>query len=81
MQWYFAKFMLSHYGQNWFFAADRHWGYTEALEDWRRQFWDKAGSEFNPPATLRTFVIALVCALISSRVGLTLGNWMSKVRR
>ena len=80
-QWFFAKFLLSPYGQNWFFAADRHWGYTEALAEWRTQFWDKAGSESNPPATVRTFGIALICALVSSRVGLTLGNWMAKVRR
>jgi hypothetical protein len=35
----------------------------------------------NPPAVTRTFAIALLCALVSSAVGLILGNWMSKVRR
>lgn len=80
-QWFFSKFLLSSYGQNWFFAADRHWGYTEELAEWRTQFWDRANSENNPPATMRTFIIALICAFVSSRLGLTLGNWMAKVRR
>src|SRR6185503_1591249 len=26
-QWFFSAFLLSPYAQNWFFAADRHWGY------------------------------------------------------
>jgi hypothetical protein len=80
-QWFFAKLLLSEHGQNWFFAADRHWGYTEALADWRAKFWDKTGSTDEPTATARTFAIALLCAFISSGVGLLLGNWMSKVRR
>lgn len=80
-QWFFAKFLLSPGAQNWFFAADRHWGYTETLGPWRRQFWDAVNPKMNPPAVLRTFAIALVCALVSSALGLAFGNWMSKVRR
>ena len=80
-QWFFAKFLLSPGAQNWFFAADRHWGYTETLGPWRRQFWDAVNPTMNPPAVTRTFAIALLCALVSSAVGLILGNWMSKVRR
>jgi len=80
-QWYFAKFLLSPSAQNWFFAADRHWGYTETLGPWRTQFWDAVTPATNPPAVARTFAIALGCALVSSAIGLTVGNWMAKVRR
>jgi len=80
-QWFFAKFLLGPGGQNWFFAADRHWGYTEELASWRQQFWDEGNSQSNPRATRQTFAFALLAAFISARVGLTLGNWMAKVRR
>jgi hypothetical protein len=80
-QWYFSRFMISPAAQNWFFAADRHWGYTESLGAWRQQFWDEVNSRSNPRATVETFLYASLWALISARVGLTLGNWMSKVRR
>jgi hypothetical protein len=80
-QWYFSKFLLSDHGQNWFFAADRHWGYTESVNDWRTKFWDSKTSSSTPTATARTFVVSLAYALGASAVGLALGNWMSKVRR
>ncbi len=78
---YFSKFLLSEHGQNWFFAADRHWGYTESPGDWRTKFWDSKTSRREPTATLPTFALALAGALATSAVGLLLGNWMAKVRR
>ena len=80
-QWYFSRFLLSPAADNWFFAADRHWGYTESLGPWRKQFWSELNPRVNPPATLRSFGMALLLAIISARVGLWLGNWMAKVRR
>jgi hypothetical protein len=80
-QWHFSKFLIGPHGQNWFFAADRHWGYTEPLEDFRNQFWDSKTSRNNPSASVRTFQVAFAYALASSAVGWALGNWMTKVRR
>ena len=80
-QWFFAKFLLTSGAHNWFFAADRHWGYTESLGAWRQQFWDVVDSKDNAPATWRTFGVAMLVAAVSCRIGLSLGNWMSKVRR
>ena len=80
-QWFFSKFLLSPAAQNWFFASDRHWGYTESLGAWRNQFWDVVNPKQNASATMRTFAFAFLAALISCRVGLSLGNWMAKVRR
>jgi hypothetical protein len=80
-QWYFSKFLLTPAAHNWFFAADRHWGYTESLGPWRNQFWDVTGPKEHPPIVAATFAYAFVCTVIASALGLALGNWMAKVRR
>ena len=80
-QWWFSKFLLSAAGQNWFFAADRHWGYTESLGEKRQQFWDAFKPAVNSPATLRLIGLSTLLAAASSTVGLLLGTWMAKVRR
>jgi len=80
-QWQFSKFLLSGAADNWFFAADRHWGYTEAVGDWNRKFWDTTNPKHHPPMTLNAFGPMLLRAFVSARIGLWLGNWMSKVRR
>ena len=80
-QWHFSKFLIGPNGQNWFFAADRHWGYMERPNDWRYKFWDARGSLEHAPIVARTYYYAFIGALISSSLGLVVGNWMSKVRR
>jgi hypothetical protein len=80
-QWFFSSFLLSSGADNWFFAGDRHWGYTESLGDWRKQYWNALNPVKNPPVTVKDLGIALVLTLISARIGLSLGNWMARVRR
>jgi hypothetical protein len=80
-QWFFSAFLLSSSGQNWFFAADRHWGYREGLGDWRQKFWSDSSLGWNPPLTIKGLLLALAVSLTSSRVGLWVGNWMARVRR
>jgi hypothetical protein len=80
-QWKFSEFMLSSKADNWFFAADRHWGYGEHPGPWWKQFWSGRNSGRNSAADTKTFVKAFIYALVSCRLGLWLGNWMSKVRR
>ena len=80
-QWYFSQFLLTPHAHNWFFAADRHWGYTESLGPWRNQFWSATNPKDHPPIVASTVVYGLICALVSSALGLALGNWMAKVRR
>jgi hypothetical protein len=80
-QWFFSAFLLSPSGQNWFFAADRHWGYREGLGDWRQKFWSDSSLGWNPPLTIKGLLLALAVSLTSSRVGLWVGNWMARVRR
>jgi hypothetical protein len=81
-QWHFSKFLIGPGGQNWFFGADRHWGYAETPNnEWRMRFWHSARSLENAPIVARTCFHAFIGALISSSLGLIVGNWMAKVRR
>jgi hypothetical protein len=80
-QWHFSKFLLGPYADNWFFAADRHWGYMDRMSDWRGKFWDSPGSGDHPPIVLASYWKAFLCALISSALGIIVGNWMARVRR
>jgi hypothetical protein len=80
-QWFFSEFLISHSAENWFFAADRHWGYREGPGQWHWQFWSESRPDSNPPLTLKKALIALLLCIAASRLGLWLGNWMSRVRR
>jgi hypothetical protein len=80
-QWYFSEFLIGPGGQNWFFGADRHWAYSESLGADRYLFWSETNPRWNAPATARTFVVAALLAMVACRLGLWLGNWMSRVRR
>jgi hypothetical protein len=80
-QWFFSAFLIGPHGQNWFFAADRHWGYTEHIGDWRQKFWSETSPNWNRPLTTRGLLVALLLSIAATRVGLWLGNWMAKVRR
>src|SRR5262249_14398347 len=80
-QWFFSAFMIGQHAQNWFFSADRHWGYQESLGDWRYKFWSDMNPNSNPPLNLTGFLIALGISIAASRVGLWLGNGMARVRR
>jgi hypothetical protein len=80
-QWFFSAFLISHAAENWFFAADRHWGYREGFGEWHYQFWSQTNPQWNPPLTLKSAMVSLALAIGAARVGLWLGNWMAKVKR
>lgn len=80
-QWFFSAFLIGPHAQNWFFAGDRHWGYREGPGVWHNQFWSQTNPEQDPPLTLKSAGVALALSIAASRLGLWLGNWMSKVRR
>ena len=75
-QWFFSAFLLSPHGDNWFFAADRIWGYGDKLGDWTRQFW-----RGDNPFTVQSMAWISGLAIFTSWLGLLLGGWMRKVQR
>jgi hypothetical protein len=77
VQWNFSKFMLTAGADNWVFAGNRHWPYWAKLRDWRFNFWKPDVD----PLTTSGVVIALVLAMVKSRLALAFGGWMSKVQR
>jgi hypothetical protein len=80
-QWFFSAFLISPGAANWFFAGDRHWGYTEHLGDWRQKYWSDTNPQWHPPLTAHGLFVAWLLAVAATRLGLWLGNWMARVRR
>ncbi|RMH20090.1 MAG: hypothetical protein D6696_09025 [Acidobacteria bacterium] len=74
VQWHFSSFLLSSGGDNWFFANDRRWDYNARPGAWQSRFW---GDPLNLKAALGAFALAVV----STRLGLWWGGWMSRVKR
>ncbi|HVF39606.1 MAG TPA: hypothetical protein VM939_06865 [Gemmatimonadaceae bacterium] len=83
VHWYWAKFLLSPYARNFFFAADQ-WDYTNRLGPWQYEYWnldrDSAG-KFSPAGLAKGLLVAALLATASSRLGLWWGKGMSKVQR
>ena len=76
VQWHFSEFLLSEDARNWFFAGGRHWPYN-AEPRWFFQFW-RVDSD---PVNARAVAWIWGLALLSSALGLALGNWMARVKR
>jgi hypothetical protein len=81
VQWMFSSFMLTEHAENWFFAADRHWAYSENVGEWRNQFWWPLTWEMGWAVLLRHAAVTLGLAGFSAWIGLCLGNWMARVKR
>ena len=77
VQWFFSEFLISKAAYNWFFASDRHWGYSSTSGPYRHEFWQRDMD----PMTLRALRTALVLAVLSSFLGLWRGAGLSKVQR
>jgi len=80
-QWFFSAFLLSPAAENWFFAADRHWDFSDPPGDWHKRFWHEGNSQWNPLVTWSGMGWAVLWAVCATRVGLWLGNWMARVKR
>jgi len=76
-QWNFSKFLLSPEANNWIFVCNRYWPFDTPQENWRLQFW-RVDTD---PVNLKAMLWALGLALVSSALGLALGNWMARVKR
>ncbi len=83
VHWFWAEFMLSPAARNFVFAADQ-WPYMSPLGPWRYEFWTlntNAAGQWSPLLFTQGLGIALIAAILSSRLGLAWGNGMRRVRR
>jgi hypothetical protein len=76
-QWNISKFLLTPAAHNWFFVGNRYWPFDTPQKEWRLEFWRLD----TDPVNLKAMLWAVGLALVSSALGLALGNWMAKVKR
>jgi hypothetical protein len=83
VQWYFADFLMSPHARNFFFGADQ-WDYNIRPGVWQHMYWvmDRGrDGMFNTARFIQGLVIACLCAIVSARVGLGIGNALRRVKR
>ena len=82
VHWFWADFLLSPAARNFFFGVD-HWDYSSRLGSWRYQFWNLDGPNgtWSTSAFAAGIAVAIVTAIVSSRLGLAWGKGMSRVKR
>ena len=79
VQWPFADFLISPYARNWIFGAS-YFPY-QANYDAAHQPFSFWISSTSPLKFWMGMAFALLSAIVSTRVGLAWGGWMTKVRR
>jgi hypothetical protein len=90
VQWPFASFLLSLDQPNYLFGQG-YWDYSTRLGPWTKEFFDVPGYTRVPgggwtgsldfAAMARGLGFAALIGLVSSRLGLWWGTWMTKVKR
>jgi hypothetical protein len=75
--WWWAEFLLSPGARNFVFAADQ-WDYYLRPGTWRYEFWN---AEPGAASLARGIAIAVVTAIVTSRIGLWIGAGMARVQR
>jgi hypothetical protein len=83
VHWFWAQFLLSPAAENFFIGANQ-WSYTDRLGSWTHQYWNRdvdAAGNWSPFGFAKGIGIAIVLAMVASRISLFWGNGMSKVRR
>ena len=79
VQWPFANFLMSPASRNWVFGT-AYFAYGDPA-GFLYDPYKFAVAEKTPAAFLLTLTIALIAAIVTTRLGLAWGNWMRRVRR
>ena len=79
IHWPFANLLISPHARNWFFGENNIPYFIPPSA--YHFFYEFRGSELTPAAFLAGMGIAWVSAMISSRVGITIGDAMKRLRR
>ncbi len=76
-QWYSAYFFISPQADNFFFIGAKRLPYFDRPGSWIHEFW-QGRTDVLTPAKL---AIAALLSIVSTRLGLSRGNWMRQVVR
>lgn len=79
VQWPFANFLMSPASRNWFFATDNNPYFMPPMSHWARHAW--LPTEVTLTQFALRMVLALFAAILMTRVGLSWGDWMRRLRR
>jgi hypothetical protein len=79
VQWPFANFLMAPASRNWFFATNNTPYFIPPNSHWARYAWFP--TEFTASQFALRMVLALVAAILMTRIGLSWGDWMRRLRR
>jgi hypothetical protein len=83
VQWCFADFLMSPHARNFFFGADQ-WDYNIRPGLWQHMYWimDRGpDGTFDATRFTQGLMVASLCAIVSARAGLGIGNALRRVKR
>lgn len=80
VQWTLAPFLISPHSENFFFGANR-WDYSSRPGPWEHQFWNQEDGILGGRSPALWLPVAAVLGIVSARIGLAWGNWMTRVKR
>jgi len=79
VQWPFASFLMSPASRNWFFATNNFPYFVPPTTPWGSYAW--LPTESTPLQFAARMVLALAAGVLMTRVGLSWGDWMRRIRR
>jgi len=79
VQWPFANFLMSPASRNWFFATNNTPYFIPPMSHWARYAW--LSTEHSPLQFAQTMLLAFAAGILMTRVGLSWGDWMRRIRR
>jgi hypothetical protein len=79
VQWPFANFLMSSAARNRFFAANNMPYFMPPNSHWARSLWFP--TESTPLQFAVRMVLAVLAAILMTRLGLSWGDWMRRIRR
>jgi len=78
-QWPFANFLMSPASRNWFFATNNFPYFVPTTTPWGSYAW--LPTETTPVQFALRMLLALAAGTLMTRVGLSWGDWMRRIRR
>jgi hypothetical protein len=79
VQWPFADFLMSPASRNWIFVTENYAYFIPLTSAWVRNVY--VATEATLAAFWMNMTIALAVAVLTTRIGLSWGEWMSRLRR